>query len=80
MGFVKLIVFFLMAPSLLAEAVKPIFHFGGCGVHIFGGGGEVHVHAERIQDFGGCATYFLCFYCLREFTYPGPPGLGISPS
>lgn len=22
---------------------------------------------------------FLCFYCLREFTYPGPPGLGISP-
>ena len=61
MGVVKLIVFFLMAPSLVTEAVKPIFHFGGCGVHIFGNGGEVHVHAERLASF-----YFLSTICLLK--------------
>jgi len=53
-----------MAPSLVTEAVKPIFHFGGGGVHIFCDCGEVHVHGERIQDFSGCATYFFCVFIV----------------
>lgn len=75
-----------MAPSLLTEAVKPIFHFGGCGVHIFGGGGEVHFHSVFVwltvteyHKTKDAQDKKDIFFAPKIFTYPRRAWVGMLP-
>jgi hypothetical protein len=60
---VKLKIAIFVVPLLLQGVVKFV-QFGGGGVHFFGGGGEVHVHADIVAETRERANCFLSFFIL----------------